>query len=174
MARWRPYDRADGSTVDKRPPIELAKECAAHLEGRVADLLTARPHGAPPWDRRNRVAHPDLARLQPLPPRPMPRSARAGGPARLAQGDGAIAAQMQWLVRDDPDALGRLQLARLVPLETEVTRRRPRWPHGAMDLHREARAVTLRAFLEVVLGSSRSLELPEPPQGRGDGPGAPR
>ncbi len=37
-----------------------------------------------------------------------------------------MAAQMHWLVRDDPDALEQLQLERLVPLESEVTQRRPR------------------------------------------------
>ncbi len=153
---------------------EVAAECGAFLEGRFAQLLEARRRTVPSWAWLNQVAHGDLEQLRDLAGNVRP-ARQLGQPAwEWPQAVADIAAELLWLVGDDPPALRQLQLEALVPLELELMGRRPQWAIGPTRLLGDARVAVLRAFPSVAPDGARDAGRNPRPADPGDDPRSPR
>lgn len=165
MWLWR---RNKSSRLESSLGQELAEECEAFLQGRFAGLLDEKRAPVAPWTALNQVAHADVEQLRALagqrrPPAPLDLPIRDRQEA-VAE----IAAEMLWLMGEDPLALRQLQLEGLVPLELKLMRTRPQWavnPYG--NLVRQAKAV-LDTFPGVSRGSASTAERPARPEDPGD------
>lgn len=151
---------------------EFAAECEAFLQGRFAALLSSRHETVPPWARLNQVAHGDLEQLRALAGsvRPAPQ---LGQPAwEWLQAVADIAAELLWLVGDDPPALRQLQLEALVPLEADMMGQRPRRAFSPSGLLGDAQGALLRAFPTVSRGDPPTTERDPRRYDGGNGPGS--
>ncbi len=156
------------------PSDEVAAECGAFLQGRFAQLLEARHRTVPPWAWLNQVAHGDPELLQELAGQSHP-ARQLGQPAwEWPQAMADLAAELFWLVGDDPTALHQLQLEALIPLELELMGHGPQWAIGPSRLLGDAKAALLRAIPRVAPDGPRGARRAPHPMDPGEEPGSPR